>query len=502
MHLLGLDVGTTGVKAVVFDESGATLGGAYREVPVLTDSSGRAEQDAEAVWGELKAVIRDAAAASGTRDISAAGLSVQGDAIIPMGRDLRAVGPAILGMDYRSEPQARETEALLGARELFRLTGMRPHPMNSLCKLLWLRAHQPGAYRRAWRITTYADFIVAKLTGEPVIDASMASRTMAYELEARKWSPRILEPLDVDPAVFSPVAPCGAIVGTMRASLASELGLPPRMQVVTGGHDQVCAAIGVGAVSEGLGVVSTGTAEVMSTAFAEPRLSDAMFDGTYPCYLYAKPGFYFTFSLNHTGGLLLQWYRDNFARAEEEEARAEGVSVFEVIDRKAAQARGELLILPHFNGSGTPLCDTASRGAIVGLTLSSTRHDIARALLECQSFELALNIEALEKARVRLDRLVAVGGGARSPLWLQIKADVLGRTIAVPRIREGACFGAALLAGAAVGAWADIDQAVAACVAIERTYEPDAARQARYAERYRLYKELHPALAPIHRGLR
>ncbi len=239
----------------------------------------------------------------------------------------------------------------------------------------------------------------------------------------------------------------------------------------------------------------------MSTAFVEPRLSDAMFESFYPCYLYAKPGFYFTFSLNHTGGLLLQWYRDSFGGADENEARAQGIGVFELIDRKAALARGDLLILPHFNGSGTPLCDTASRGAIVGLTLSSTRHDIARALLECLSFELAINAEALEKAGVGLERLVAVGGGARSPLWLQIKADVLGRPIAIPRIREGACFGAALLAGAAAGAWAGVDEAVAACVRMERVFEPDAAKRTRCRERYELYKELYPALAAINRRL-
>jgi xylulokinase len=497
MRLLGLDVGTTGVKAVVFDESGATLGSGYREVPVLTDPSGRAEQEAEVVWRELAAAVREAVTTSRSREVAAAGVSVQGDAIIPIDRELRPLGPAILGMDYRSAPEARDAEATLGAKDLFRLTGMRPHPMNSLCKLLWLRSHRPDVYRRAWKITTYADFVAAKLTGDPVIDASMASRTMAYELEARRWSPSILGRLDVNPALFSPVAPCGRDVGALRPATASELGLPPGVRVVTGGHDQVCAAIGAGLVSEGLGVVSTGTAEVLSTAFVKPRLSDAMFDGYYPCYLYARDGFYFTFSLNHTGGLLLQWYRDNFGSAEVEEARRLGIGAFELIDRRAAEARGDLLVLPHFNGSGTPLCDTGSRGAIVGLTLASTRHDIARALLECQSYELALNVEAMAKAGVRVDRLVAVGGGARSTLWLQIKADVLGRTIDVPRIREGACFGAALLAGTAAGAWKDIDEAVAACVRMERSYEPDAGRSSRHAERYALYKELHPALAAI-----
>jgi xylulokinase len=494
MRLLGLDVGTTGVKAVVFDETGAALSSACREVPVLTDATGRAEQDAEGVWEALARVVREAARGGG---IAAAGLSVQGDAIIPVGADLRPVGPAILGMDYRSEAQARQIETLLGGRELFGLTGMRPHPMNSLCKALWLRDNERAVFDSAARIVTYADFVTARLTGEPVIDESMASRTMAYDLLARRWSARILEQAGLSERLFSRVVPCGTAVGTVRAEAAGELGLGPRTVVVTGGHDQVCAAIGAGVTREGLGVVSTGTAEVLATAFASPRLSDEMYESYYPCYLYAKPGYFFTFSLNHTGGLLLQWHRDTLGKADDDEARRLGIPVFELMDRGAALAKGDLLVLPHFNGSGTPLCDTSSRGAIVGLTLASTRHDIARALLECQSYELALNVEAMARAGVRVDRLVAVGGGARSSLWLQIKADVLGTPIAVPRVREAACFGAALLAGAAVGVWRDVDEAAAACLRMERTYEPDARTRARHAERLHLYRQLHPALAPL-----
>jgi len=501
MHLLGLDVGTTACKAVVFDDEGRTLGTAYREYPVATDATGRAEQDAEAVWREVGVAIRQAAGGGADRSIGAVGLSVQGDAIIPVDRLCRPLGPAILGMDYRSAADAAECERLLGARELFQLTGMRPHPMNSLCKLLWMRRSRPDTFRSAWKITTYADFIAARLCGTPVIDHSMASRTMAFELASRCWSESILRSLDLDPELFSTAVPCGTTVGMLRPEVAAELHLPASALVVAGGHDQVCAAAGTGVVDEGLGVVSTGTAEVLSTAFTGPRQGDAVFQGFYPCTLYAKEGMYFTFSLNHTGGLLLQWYRDAFAAEEEAEAREAGMSVFELIDRKAAQASGNLLVLPHFNGSGTPLCDTSSRGAIVGLTLSSTRHDIARAILECQCFELAANLEAMEKADIRVGRLVAVGGGAKSALWLQIKADVLGRPIDVPAVREAACFGAALLAGTATGVYRDLDEAVAACVRMERTYEPDGARNARYRERQALYRELYPALASLNRRL-
>ena len=348
--------------------------------------------------------------------------------------------------------------------------------------------------------------MLAKLGGEPVIDRTMASRTMAFDLEARRLdAPTVLGALDIDPALWSPGRAVGTTVGTIarrawRPSSACRRACASSPAATTRPARRSARAWR----AEGLGLLSTGTADVLSTAFARSlrsptRCSRASTPAT------STPSRACTSPLPSTTPAACSCAGTATPLAGPMRRRRDRVGIgdpYELIDRRVADAVARLLILPHFNGSGTPVCDTASRGAIVGLTLSSTRHDIARALLECQSFELALNVEALARAGVRLDRLVAVGGGARSPLWLQIKADVLGRPIAVPRIREGACFGAALLAGAAAGAWAGIDEAVGACVRMERSYEPVAARQDRYRQRYELYKELYPALAGINRRLR
>jgi xylulokinase len=500
MHLLGVDVGTTACKAVIFDETGRVVASASHEYGVLTDESGKAEQDAAMVWNRVKDVVRRTSDKSGAgNDVEAIGISVQGDAVIPVDRNLTPLHNAILGMDYRSEPQARACEERLGGKTLFRLTGMRPHPMNSLCKILWLREHDPGAFERAWKIVTYADYTVGLMTGSPVIDHSMASRTMAFELERRCWSEDILGKLDVDPNLFCEAVPCGRQAGTLRPELADELGLSPTAVVAPGGHDQVCAGVGAGVIREGLGVVSTGTAEVLSTAFDTPRLGDAIYEAFYPCYLHARDGMYFTFSLNHVGGLLLQWYRDSFAIEEVREAERSGRGVFGLIDERAVEARSPVLVLPHFNGSGTPICDTRSRGAIVGLSLSTTRHHVARAILESQSFELRLNVETMAASGIEVQSLRAVGGGSRSPLWLQIKADSLGRPVSTLRVSEAACLGAALLAGTAAGSYADVDEAVAVAVAEDRTFEPSG--DSYYEEKYRVYRDLYAALAPISRRL-
>jgi xylulokinase len=501
MALIGLDVGTTGCKAVVFEPDGTIRGYGFQEYGILCDEPGMAEQDAEQVWQITCSVLQTALAESQAQDVQAVSLSVQGDAIIPVDRNFTPVYHAILGMDYRSAPQAQRCDELFGARTLFDLTGMRSHPINSAVKMLWLKEQRPDSYERAWKITTYADFMLGKLGAAPVIDYTMASRTMAFDLAQRQWSAQILEQLDLDPALLSEARPSGAIVGEVSPQAAAASGLPTGTPLVTGGHDQTCAALGAGVVSAGSGVVSTGTAEVLSTAFPEPALSDAMYDSFYPCYCYTKPDMYFTFALNHVGGILLQWYRDNFAGIEQQEAVEQGRDVYEHILGKMPDGPSPLMIVPHFNGSGTPWCDMDAKGAIVGLTLNSTRHDLVRAILECQTYELKINMQRLEQAGVTIEALTAVGGGAKSEQWLQIKADILGRPVQTLVVREAACLGAAILAGTAAGVYASVEDGVAQTVRPRTTFRPDPERSGRYAEKFGVYQQVYPALSPINKRL-
>jgi sugar (pentulose or hexulose) kinase len=448
-----------------------------------------------------KEVLREAVVRAGPTHVRALSVSVQGDAIIPVDRDFNPLHPAILGMDYRSAPQARRCEEQFGAFELFQRTGMRPHPLNSLTKLLWLRDTAPQILARAWRIVTYADFILGRLGGGAVMDHTMASRTMGFNLATKTWVAEIHRTLELDVNLWSPAAPSGTPAGHLRAPLAAELGLPKGLLLLAGGHDQTCAALGAGVVGAGRGVVSTGTAEVLSTAFIQPSLTRTMFEGFYPCYLHAKAGMFFTFALNHVGGLLLCWWRDQFATQEVADAQAAGSDPYHLMDERMPDGRSPVLVVPHLNGSGTPTCDLEGKGAILGLTLSTTRHEVAKALLESLCFELLLNLETLQSAGVRVDELVAVGGGARSDRWLQLKADVLGRPLRIPRCREAACWGAALLAGTGAGLFRSLEDATQRTVTFDREYEPRPDRTARYRERYAAYQPAVAALRDVHRQL-
>ena len=494
MHLIGLDVGTTGCKAIVFDVHGNPRGQAFREYGVICDAPAKAEQDAESVWQLAKQTVRESVARARVKDLRALSVSVQGDAVIPVDAQFRALHPAILGMDYRSAPQAKACAEQFGDFDLFQRTGMRAHPMNSLAKALLLRELAPETFSRAWKIVTYADFILGKLGAEAVIDHTMASRTMAFDLKTKAWSHDLMVKLNLEEARFSRPVPSGTPVGTIRRAVAEELNLPTDLLLVSGGHDQTCAALGAGLVKGGLGLVSTGTAEVLATALDAPALTRRMFDSFYPCYLHAKTGMFFTFSLNHVGGLLLRWWRDQFAGIEVADARAAGLDPYALMDQRMPSPPSPVMVVPHLNGTGTPWCDLEARGAIVGLTLATTRHEVAKALLEGLAFELRLNLENLQSCGVEMVRLIAAGGGAKSTTWLQLKADILNRPISTLRCREAACLGAALLAGAGAGVYASLDEAVAQCVVTDREFVPQTESASRYDQRFAEYSQLYPGL--------
>jgi xylulokinase len=299
-----------------------------------------------------------------------------------------------------------------------------------------------------------------------------------------------------DASQLSRPVPSGAVVGALSPALCAELGISRGAKLVAGGHDQSCAALGAGIIRENVALDSHGTAEAVSTAFKEPRTDDVMFDSYYPCYRHTVKGMYLTFGLNHTAGILMKWYHDTLGLAEVQEAQRLGERPFEQIAKTAVAGPSPLLVLPHFNGSGTPTCDVDSKGAILGLTMSTTRHDISKGFMDATAFELRNNLETLARAGIPIRDLLCVGGGARSPIDLQLKADVTGLPVSTLKIREAACLGASILAGMGAGAFSDVQEA-AGCVKIDRTYEPDEKMHARYNEKYSIYKELYDTLKDI-----
>jgi xylulokinase len=239
----------------------------------------------------------------------------------------------------------------------------------------------------------------------------------------------------------------------------------------------------------------------MEVSLAQPALNDTLYRGNLSVYAHTMPGLYVAMTLNHSGGLMLRWFRDTLSEHQVDHARRTGGDAYDLILQGASLDPSSLLVLPHFAGSGTPTFDTASKGAILGLTFGTTRTELAKAILEGLTFELRINFDLLRAGGVTIDELRAIGGGARSGLWVQLKTDILGVPVAVPRVTDAACWGAAVLAGVGAGCYADLSQAVESALHFERRYLPDPARHARYSERYALYRDLYAAVTPLNHRL-
>ena len=500
MSLIGLDIGTTGCKAIVFAADGRILSQAKREYPIQTPHPSWAEQDAEQVWRLAWACLRDATADEKAKadPPRALALSCQGEAVIPVDEEGRALRPVILGMDTRTVGENQRLCEVFGADELFRRTGMPVHTINTLPKLLWLQTNEPEIWRAAKQFLLYEDFFLRRLSGKAVVSTCLASRTQMMDLASGTWAGDILDRCGIDTARLAQPGPLqGGPVGILRRELADELGIKGDVVLATGGHDQACAALGAGVIAPGLAMVSSGTAEVVEVAMSLPALDDRLRDGGISVYRHVVPGLYLAMTLNHSGGLLLRWFRDTLGRWQVEQAAASGQDAYDLLLANAPAGPTGLLLLPHFAGSGTPVLDTRSKGALLGLTFATTEAEIAKAILEGLTYELRTNLDLLRVAGAPIAELHAVGGGARSPIWLQLKADICSIPLRVPQVTEAACLGAALLGGVASGEYADVTAAVNATVRMKQRIEPQPAQTAAYAPRFALYERVYPALREL-----
>ena len=498
MSLIGLDVGTTGCKAIVVDTKGTVLGEAYREYPLSHPQPGWAELNPIEVFEKVKVVITEAAARAGSADpVKAIGVSSQGEAGVPLDADGNILYGSPVSFDTRSVPQAEWWAGELGAERIFHITGQGLNSMYTLTKIQWMLENVPEVRARMRRFYCFEDYIICKLCGNAAIDYSMAARTLAFDIHTKTWSGEILDRAGLSAGIFAQAVPSGTVAGALLPAVASELGLSPDVKMVTGGHDQPCGALGAGIVRPHIAVDGTGTVECITAVFPEPVLTDTMLANSFACYPAVAPGLYVTLAYNFTGGSLLRWFRDTLGAEEAAEADATGQDVYDLLLGRATDGPVRPMVLPHFTATGTPHCDPISKGAIVGLGLDTTRADLIKAVLDGITFEMKLNLALLHEAGVRIDVIRAIGGGARSEFWLRLKADMFQRPVVKLDVTEAPCLGAAMCAGVAVGEYASFEDAVAAAIHEGARYEPRADRAAAYDERFALYRELYPALAPI-----
>ncbi len=498
MYLMGLDIGTTGCKTSVFSSTGDLIASASREYNVSIPHTAWAEQDAVQVWQLAMETMQEAYQKTGGKELVVSiGLSCQGEAVVPVNKDFQPLRPVILGMDTRTDGQNDWLREKFGNAYLFQNTGMPIHTVNTLPKLMWIKEHEPETWQKAHKFLLYEDFIIAQMTGRAVISRCMASRTQLYDIHRECWSEEILNAIGLTVDRLAEVYLSGTAVGTMLPELAHQLGFANIPVIATGGHDQACGALGVGLTEPWLCMDSTGTAEVVEVALPSPTLSPELEKTDISVYAHVVPEMYLAMTLNHSGGMSLRWFRDQFCQQEIAVAKQTGVDPYDLIFKDASADPGSLFLMPHFSGSGTPKFDTRSRAVLAGMTFGTTHLDIARAVLEGVTFELRHNIEVLLQSNIKIEEIRALGGGARSKYWLQLKADITGIPVVVPRITEAASWGAGILGGIAAGHFSSARQALAGSLEFVSRYEPDSKRHQAFTERYNLYREIYPGMQSI-----
>lgn len=492
MSLLGLDVGTTGTKAVAFDITGNIISSSYREYPLIHPKPGWIELDSNVVWNAIKEVLTEVASKTKSDPISALAVSSLGEAATPINKNGEVIYNSIVGFDTRTEDLVLFWERVIGKEKILKITGMPLSGIYTINKIMWMKKHMPDVYKKVWKFLCYEDFVIYKLTGVPVIDYSLASRTMAFDIKKKKWSKEILEKAQVPKNLFSEVAQSGEIVENINKKVASEIGLPDNVKVVTGGHDQPCGALGAGVIKSGLVMDATGTVECLAPAFNKPVLNRSMLKHNHCCYLHVVENLYINISFNFTGGSLLKWYRDTLCKSEIETAKQKNVDVYDIMLTNIKEKPTDLFILPHFTTTGTPWFDANSKGCILGLTLATSKDEITKAVLEGITYEMKLNLELLEESGIKINEIRAIGGGAKSRKWLQLKADMFGKKVVSMKVSEAVCLGAAILAGKATGEYTSIENAVNKVVKQEEIFYPDKNRQKEYEEKFRkIYKNLY-----------
>lgn len=487
MYILGIDIGTSGCKAEIFDVNGSVVADAHREYSLIYPSKGLMELDPNLVLKLVYESIGDCVKQCDPSQIKAISVSSQGEAIIPVDCNGKVLFNAVVTFDSRNEEEYIWFNNQFDKMRLMQITGLPIHPMFSATKILWLRNKHPDIYEKTWKLMCFGDFITFKLGGESAMDYSMASRTMLFDIAKKKWSREILEKCGIEESKLPKVVPAGRIVGTVNKEMIDSYGFSPKTVLVTGGHDQLCCSLGAGVLKSGVVMDSLGTTESMVCVDRHKILTDEMVRNNIPCSVYLVNGLYAYMTFLSCSGSLLKWFKEKLLFSHDE-------NFYYYMDdyiKKNYIMPTNIYILPYFSGSGTPYLDFKAKGIISGLTLDIDRYQIYKAIIESTCLEQMLNLFNMEKCGIVVNELRCIGGGAKSSLWLQIKADITGKKVLSMRVSEGGCLGAAILAGIGSGLFENVEQASEIFVKVKEEYFPDQKMHERYKAKFQKYLKMY-----------
>jgi xylulokinase len=486
----------------VFSTNGQLLSSGYEEYDSQRPQPGWAELDAADVWRHIKSVIAGVVASSPSSadPITALAVSSLGEAVVPVSQDRRILGPSILNFDVRGEEYLEHLSIVLPDEFLYRINGNTLGNHYGLTKLMWTKHHQPQLYDHTYKFLPWGSFVPFMLGADPVVDYTLANRTLLFDVDNETWSDKLIEIAGIDRAKLPDVAPSGTVIGYSSSQAAAELGLPDNVRFVTGAHDQNANAVGCGAIKPGRAAYSMGTFICITPVFGRRREPAVMIERGLNTEHHAVPGMYVSFLYNQ-GGSLVKWFRDTFAAAERLQAEEKGHDIYAALIAEMPDRPSRTVVLPHFTTTGPPEFVADSCGLIAGLRLETQRGDILKGIIEGATFYLKECVDSLSPTGIEIADFRATGGGAKSDAWIQVSADILGRPFVRPRITEAGALGAAIIAGVGSGVFTTYDSGVEAMVSLDHTFEPDLRKQSLYEERFEKYKRLWPLTGEVLRDL-
>lgn len=486
MISLGIDIGGTGCKCVAFRDSGEQIALSYREYPTRP---GEVNLDALVLRESVFFVIADCVKKlPNAAEVAAITVSSFGESFVPVDAAGQPLSDIILYFANTESSDFTQLVHSVGEETFMRITCVLPDASYSLAKMLHTLRTAP---RPVWKFLFIASYLCFCLSGETVADYSLACRSILFDVRRLCWSDELTAACGIDRQTLPTVLPTGTCAGTLLPDVAQELGLPQSVKVIIGAHDQIVNALGCGVRAPADAVDTTGTSECICPLFSDiPDTLDFEREN-YACVPYLDGRGYVTYAYNISGGAVVRWYRDSLAFYLKQEAKTRGCSVYDLLNERCPAEPTGLIVLPFLQGmGGTPDVLTAARGTIYGLTMHTTPADIYRAILEGLTFEMQYNLEKLSKYGIRPAKLFAAGGGARSSVWRQIKADIFGVPILPTLADEAGALGSAVLGFAASTGETDKTALAARFIRYGQTAMPDAQRHAAYQQQYQLYKQL------------
>jgi xylulokinase len=491
MSIMGIDIGTTGTKAIAFSENGKPLASDYKEYNLMFPNPGWVEFDTVGQWNKIFEVIKKVNNDPEVKKdpVTAVAVSTFGESFTPIDDKGKILYNTIYSTDSRSIKESDFVLSKYKAEYLMDITGYPPGYICALNKIIWLKNHEPQVYKKTKKLLFTEDLFFHMMgIKNTKINYALASRTLFFDVRAKTWTKNILDTFDIDVDLFSTPSPSSVEIGFIDKKIADELGFKSNVSIVTGAHDQPCAALGVGAVKGGISSDGMGTVECVTTCMEDALTNKEMLKNNFCCQAHAVDGKYVALAYNLSSGSVVKWFRDNLAGGDNQAIRD--------ISSKLTFEPSNLFTLPYFSATGTPYLDPKPKGSIIGLDLDSSKEDIFKGLIEGLVFEICFNIGLSQSSGIETVEIRAVGGGSKSDYELKLKAAISNRPILRMDVTEAGCLASMMLAGLGTRKFT-MSEAISQFVKVKDVFQPDQKIRERYLGKFEKYKEIYGLVSKL-----